>query len=57
MKNLLGADGQPIATTVAQTGSLPYRGLLIRRRLKSSRMADYQSATQQTDSLRYNTTL
>ena len=57
MKNLLGADGQPIATTVAQTGSLPYRGLLIRRRLKSNRMADYQSATQQTDSLRYNTDL
>jgi len=25
--------------------------------LKSNRMADYQSATQQTDSLRYNTDL
>jgi hypothetical protein len=31
--------------------------MLIRRHLKSNRMADYQSATQQTDSLRYNTDL
>jgi hypothetical protein len=48
------ADGRTTATEVAQTVSLPYRGLLIRRRFKSNRMADYQSATQQTASLRYN---
>jgi hypothetical protein len=57
MMNMMEGRWTTSATKVAQTGSLPYRGLLIRRRLKSNRMADYQSATQQTDSLRYNTDL
>jgi hypothetical protein len=60
MINTMRADGQPIATKVAQTGRLlPHwrDGLLIRRRLKSNRLADYQSAAQQTASRRYDTDL
>jgi hypothetical protein len=39
---------------VAQTGSLPYRGLSIRRRSQPPRSADCQSAKQQSATLRYN---
>jgi hypothetical protein len=38
---------------VAQIVNLPYRGLAIRRRPKRETAADYQSAKQQTASLRY----
>ncbi len=38
---------------VAQTGSLLYRGLAIRRGLTVRNRADYQSATQQVTNLRY----
>jgi hypothetical protein len=39
---------------VAQTGSLPYRGLAIRRRHQFRTLADCQSATQQVANLRYS---
>lgn len=42
------------ATAVAQTGSLPYRGLAIRRRPWLLEPADYQSAIQQVSNLRYD---
>ena len=38
---------------VAQTGSLPYRGLVIRGSLAITAPADSQSAKQQTDCLRH----
>jgi hypothetical protein len=38
---------------VAQTDSLPYRGLVIRCAFANSNSADYQSAIQQVANLRY----
>jgi hypothetical protein len=51
----VSVSGHPARSSekVAQTGSLPYRGLAIRGHRQFQTLADCQSATQQVANLRY----